>query len=55
MTPEIGSLLLASLRDVVEVQYRMPYAIEPRAREIERWARTVRESQNVLIEMHGFV
>jgi hypothetical protein len=51
----IGGLLLVSLGDVVEVQHGMSRAIQLGPREIELRARTVHESEHILIELHGLL
>src|SRR5882757_9643893 len=50
----IRPLLAVGLRDVIDVQHRMPGAVEPRAGEIERWSKAVLEAQHLLVEFDGF-
>src|SRR5262245_1465182 len=49
----IRRLLLVGGRDIVEVQHRMAFAVEPGAGKVEWRARSVHQAENVLVEPNG--
>src|SRR5262245_575613 len=49
----VRRLLLFGGRNVVEVQHRMPFAVEPGAGKVEWRPRPVHQTQNVLVEANG--